>query len=272
MSKQFNVCAIFGERRSMKSAIMYAGRLAALLHAGELHIYLPGADGTQVAPSMTPGRAAELQRQRVKDLVSQWQPTPVVVHDDLDLATAHPSRLPENALVVSNELALRRRHLTVLQPFEETHVLRASGSILVPFGDGNSGIVAAAVALQLARTTHLDVVFYHTTWADESVQSEDPVDHLCQSAREHYHELQRMAIQANVGHSMAVEMVSDVVSGMLHCALNGSLSVEDPHPVNLIVAAHGVNTYSGSYLEEALNVSSTPILVVGNRNEEGGQS
>ena len=27
MSKQFNVCAIFGERRSMKSAIMYAGRL-----------------------------------------------------------------------------------------------------------------------------------------------------------------------------------------------------------------------------------------------------
>ena len=137
MSKQFSVCAVFGERRSMKAAVMYAGRLTALLNAGELHIYLPGAGKDDVEPRLTSGSAAEMQRERVKEIVSQWQPSPVVVHDEFDLATAHPALLPANALVVSNDLALKRRDLTILQPVEETHVLRASGSILVPFGDGD---------------------------------------------------------------------------------------------------------------------------------------
>jgi hypothetical protein len=262
MSRQFNVCAIFGETRSMKTAVCYAGRLAALLGGEKLHVYLPGNAAAALAPALASGNAAELQRRRVEQQVMQWQRHAVEVHVDVDLATATPAQLPPNAIIVSNGLALKRRDLMILQPFEESDVLRASGSILVPFGDGDSGTVAASVAIPLAQALALEVLFYHTTWPSAHTDSEDAVDHLCASSREHFHNLAKMAQDANVAHRMAVEMADDVVFGMLHCALNGDVDASDPRPVNLIVMAHGINTHIGSYVEKALAVSATPILVV----------
>jgi hypothetical protein len=64
-------------------------------------------------------------------------------------------------------------------------------------------------------------------------------------------------------------MADDVVFGMLHCALNGGVEAGEPKPVNLIVMAHGSNTAIGSYVEKALSVSSTPILVVATNRKPG---
>jgi hypothetical protein len=262
MSKRFNVCVVFGERRRMKSAVIYASRLASQLGADALHVYLPSPTAQTQSPIVAGGSAAEIQRARVAQTVQQWQHCPVIVHDDVDLKTARPEQLPPNSIVVSNELALVRRDLTVLHPFDEVQVLRASGSILVPFGDGDSGLIAASLAIPLAKALSLEVLFYHTTWRSETTTSEEPAAHMCVQARAHQQRLQKLAQAAAVPHRMAIEMADDVVFGMLHCALNGGVHRHaEPAPVNLIVMAHGVNTYLGSYVEKALKVSPTPILV-----------
>lgn len=262
---KFNVCVIYGESRRMRSAISYAGKLAALIGASVLHVYLPG------TVALSP-EAAEAQRLRVQANVQKWQTIPVEVHDNIDLEFAPATALPPNAIIVNNGLALKRRDLTVLQPFEETNVLRVGGTILVPFGDGDSGLISSNVAIPLAKATTLDVMFYHTTWRNESVASDSPADHMCTEAASHQTMLQELATENGVNHTFAVEMADDVVMGMLNCALNGGVSVEEPNPVNLIVMAHGVNTHLGSYVEKALNVSATPILVIGNRGKPGAQN
>jgi hypothetical protein len=270
MSKQFNVCAVFGERRSMKSAVSYAGRLASLLGLEKVHVYLPGTVTAVPAPRVVSADAAELQRQRVEKTVMEWQNHPVQVHDDVDIATASLDQLPPNSIVVSNGLALKRRDLTVLQPFDESQVLRASGSILVPFGDGDSGMIAALVAVPLAQALSLEVLFYHTTWRSEKVESDDAEDHMCVNSRAQYRHLERIAQDAGIAYRIGVEMADDVVFGMLHCALTGDVEGDaEPKPVNLIVMAHGLNTHIGSYVEKALKVSATPILVVGTERASG---
>lgn len=262
---KFNICVIYGESRRMRSAISYAGKLAGLVGAPALHVYLPGT--VALSPS-----AAEAQRQRVEHNVRSWQQLPVIVHEDIDLEKAPASSLPANSIIVNNGLALKRRDLTVLQPFEETNVLRVGGTILVPFGDGDSGLISANLAIPLAKATTLEIMFYHTTWHNSSVESDAPEDHMCRQAVDHHELLGRLATEAGVRHGIEVEMSDDVVMGMLNCALNGGVDVVEPNPVNMIVMAHGINTYIGSYVEKALSVSATPILVVGNRGKARAQS
>jgi hypothetical protein len=265
----FNICAVYGEPRSMRSTLIYAGKLAKKLGSNPLHVYLPGVASAHPAPVLTNGSARETQQVRVAERVKAWQPADVLVHDAVDLRTVRATELPANAIVVSNNLALRRRDLTILQPFEERDVLRSEGGILVPFGDGNSGPASISFAIPLAKALSREIVFYHTTWRNEKVASNNAVDHLCAAAESQHELLKRQADQAGVAHRMAVEMADDVVFGMLNCALNGDVRPDNPNPVNLIVMAHGVKTYKGSYARKALKESPTPLLVVG-RSTEGG--
>ncbi len=306
----FSVCAVFGERRRQLSALRYASDLARVLGADQLHVYLPGAAmaadkwpaiADRPAPTesrsqrrqgaeepsqperMTSGggeatkptERTRIQTQRVVCFVAELSGgVPVVVHDGIDLATCAPDQLPPNPIIVSSELAMRRSDVNILQPFEEVSVRRTqqhSGHLLVPFGDGEAGPVAATLALPLARALGLAVVFYHTTWPAAGVTSTNPVDHIYSASRAQYDRLAAMARAASVQHRMEVEMADDVVMGMLGCALNGGISPDRPSPVSLIVMSHGVNTCIGSYVEKTLNRASTPVLVVASpRTAEGG--
>jgi hypothetical protein len=259
----FSVCAVFGERRRQLSALRYASDLARVLGADQLHVYLPGAATSDHWPAVADRPAQAVQNERVVRFVAALTGgVPVVVHDGIDLATCAPDQLPPNPIIVSSELAMRRSDVKILQPFEEVTVRRTQGGLLVPFGDGEAGLVAASVALPLARALGLSVVFYHTTWPAAGVTSTNPVDHLYSASRAQYDRLAAMAQAASVQHRMEVEMADDVVMGMLGCALNGAISPDNPSPVNLVVMSHGVNTCIGSYVEKTLNRASTPVLVV----------
>jgi hypothetical protein len=239
--------------------LRYAGDLARVLGAEQLHVYLPGA-ATATAQRLA---AAAVQNERITRFVAALTGgVPVVVHDDVDLATCTPQQLPPNPLVVSSELAMRRGDINILQPFEEGSVRRTQGAVLVPFGDGQAGPVAAAVALPLARALGLAVLFYHTTWPAAGQTSVNAVDHMYSASRAQHDRLGAMARAAGVQYRMEIEMADDVVMGMLGCALNGGVSPDHPVPVSLVVMSHGVNTCIGSYVEKTLNRASTPVLVV----------
>lgn len=271
----FSVCAVFGERRRQLSALRYASDLARVLGAEQLHVYLPGAAMADKWPAVAdrpaPTERVKIQSERVVRFVAEVTGgVPVVVHDGIDLATCAPDQLPPNPIIVSSELAMRRSDVNILQPFEEVSVRRTQGGVLVPFGDGQAGPVAASVALPLARALGLSVVFYHTTWPAAGVTSTNPVDHIYSASRAQYDRLAAMAQAASVQHRMEVEMADDVVMGMLGCALNGGISPDNPSPVNLVVMSHGVNTCIGSYVEKTLNRASTPVLVVASPQTTAG--
>jgi hypothetical protein len=216
-------------------------------------------------------RLRTLQNERVSCFVAELSGgVPVVVHDCVDLATCALEQLPPNPIIVSSELAMRRSDINILQPFEETSVLRTQGGVLVPFGDGEAGPVAAAVALPLARALGFEVVFYHTTWPAAGETSNDPVDHLYSASRAQHDRLGGIARAAGVPYRMEIEMADDVVMGMLGCALNGAVSPDNPSPVSLVVMSHGVNTCIGSYVEKTLNRASTPVLVVASPSPAAG--
>jgi len=267
----FSVCVVFGERRRQKSALRYAGDLARVLGADALHVYLPGGASTAAVPSLAGNTARSVQNERVARFVTELVAMPVVVHDDVDVATCNADQLPLNSIVVSADLAMRRTDINVLQPFEEVMVDRTQGGVLVPFGDGEAGIIAAALAVPLAAGLGLEVVFYHTTWPAAGETSTIAVDHMCCSAKAQFDRLGAMARAQGVSYRMEVEMSDDVVMGMLACALNGAISPNDPRAVSLVVMSHGVNTCIGSYVEKSLNKASTPMLAVGTWRERGGE-
>jgi hypothetical protein len=260
MSELFNVCAPYREGRRGKAVLAFAGSLAARLGVDCVHVYLPVFFGA--CPELPRQSARDEQKKRVAQQAETVTGVSVIVHDDVDLATVKPGELPEGAIVVSNDLALRRTDISVLQPFEESSLARSGGGVLVPFGDGESGLVSAEVAVPLARALSLDVIFYHTTWPLAGVPSKDAHDHLAGEARSHYERLRSMAEAAGVKHEFAIEMADDVVFGMLACAYNGAVSALNARPASLVVMSHGLGTCLGSYVEKALVRASTPILVV----------
>ncbi|HEY9777474.1 MAG TPA: hypothetical protein V6C81_27170 [Planktothrix sp.] len=265
---EYNVCAQYREGRRAMKALEYAVDLAGRLDAAALHVYLPRHVGVKPPPT-TSFSAREMQLDRVAERVRSIFAGTIVVHDDVDLEQATMQQLPPVAIVVSRELAQRRTDLHIVQPFEEESVVRGGGGILVPFGDGESGIIAAAEALPLAAQLKSDVIFYHTTWRSPHVSSTNPLDHLCGDAKRHFDELTAMAQTYGVRSHMEIEMADDVVVGMLRCAANGAVASHNPKPADLIVMTHGVNTCFGSYVEKALQKSATPVLVIASARRGG---
>lgn len=169
-----------------------------------------------------------------------------------------------DSILVDQAAKHHSRDAIVLASYDETAVRgrQGSGPIFVPFGDETAGMHAAHFALPLAKMLGLQVVYYHTTWRDESTSSEDPADHMCAAARRIQTELRRMATSFGVEHGFVIECADDVVEGMLQCAVRERAA--------MIVLARGARTGIGSYVTQSLAQSPIPCLVAPRRCKEAG--
>jgi cation diffusion facilitator family transporter len=151
----------------------------------------------------------------------------------------------------------------VLMPADETTLEeRGTGPILVPFSDGETGLVAATAAIDLAlrwRKKRIlgeerpEVFFYHTTWPDPNGLSTEAIDQMCTEATRVMLAMEAAANQAGVRYKTIVETHDDVVQGVIEMAQN-------THTV-LIMMARGARIRQGSYVGRTLQQSSIPVYI-----------
>jgi len=164
-----------------------------------------------------------------------------------------------DGILIDHASAFERADLDVLYPSREKSLLaRGSGPLLVPFGDSLSALPAANIAIMLAKKLALPVVFYHTTWIDESQPSTKAEDHMCNGARQVAALLKATADVAAVQYNFVVETADDVAEGILQCSLRQS--------VRLIVMPRSAKTTIGCYVNQALAKTPVPLLAVASKS------
>jgi nucleotide-binding universal stress UspA family protein len=250
------ITCVYRRTTEGRLALVFAADLLKLLgsESGEiLNVYLdPGrADATRISSNDCP-----------IDQILAEQESRVLA--EVATLTGVPARAiaitacDADCILIDHTTAFERADLDVLYPSrEKTLLARGKGPLLVPFGDSNTALPAANIAIMLGKTLSVPVVFYHTTWVDEAVTSRAPEDHMCQGAREIAELLKQNATKAGIEFSFAIETADDVAEGILQCALRRS--------VRLIVMPRSAKTTIGCYVNQALAKTPVPLLAVASK-------
>lgn len=160
-----------------------------------------------------------------------------------------------DALVVDAELARTQRDVTALALTDtEFRMDDRTAPLVVPIGDGESGITGARVAAALAARLGAPLRFYHTTWRNPECVSEFPNDHVSGAADTVLRIARLAATAARVPHETVIETAPDVTDGMIRAAIRFHASC--------VVVARGGRTGKGSYVDQLLAESPIPVLVV----------
>ncbi len=161
-------------------------------------------------------------------------------------------------LVDGKNPILFAKSVTVVIPFEESSVLsRGAGEVMFPIGKGASGRWAVKNGLPMIKMILPDapILFWHTTWQNQRIESEDPSLHICEEVRDNISYVEGLARQLDMKFRTVVEMRRDVVEGLARCALR-------EHCV-MVVMARGLHTGSGRYGDQLIKRSCpVPIMMI----------
>jgi nucleotide-binding universal stress UspA family protein len=163
-----------------------------------------------------------------------------------------------SSLAVSNDSSIWRPiQNTVWIPGGASQIHHAhSEGILVPIGNGESGVFAARHVMPIAQMLGMPVTFWHTTWKESAVTSTNPYDHMTDAARSALAACAGMAQQHGVASQVVVETADDVVEGITRFALRNRMMT--------IAMARGQKTGRGKYGERlAARPSPVPLLLFG---------
>lgn len=166
--------------------------------------------------------------------------------------------IPSGAICVSNHLWKIRQDVSVLAPFDERVVSRKKvGEIMIPFGSRNSALVAAPVAVALAKIFGVGIFCYHTARKIEGMLPVCPSCHMHKESRKNLGAIFGIATEADVPKRFIAECTDSIVKGISMTALRENVS--------LIVMARNKNTGMGFHADQLIvRESLTPVLVVGN--------
>lgn len=167
------------------------------------------------------------------------------------------------SLAVDNFPDHKRSDISWVVPMDERGLTtRSKGPILVPFGNGISAMRGFNLAAQLALASNssdaaaekMSVLFYHTTWKNPSVKSEEPAQHMCPQAVAIRTLLEKAATDAGVPFTTVIETADDVADGILHTALK--------HQARLIIMPQSKMVEVGDYCFRVIAKSPVPIIAL----------
>src|SRR3990167_8442671 len=151
---------------------------------------------------------------------------------------------------------------------KDVHVLLSMGThelklgedrcVLIPFGNGDSGLRAALIGIQMAKQLNLSVVFYHTTWRKPEVvglASEDGWNHICDKALANTESLRELATSVGVESRFFIEIAAPTVKG-------GIIGAALRKRATMIVMARGSEIRTGSYVDQVAGCSPVPLFIV----------
>ena len=153
-------------------------------------------------------------------------------------------------------------HVPRLSPAGETALFRTTkGALFIPLGDGPSGLTGARYGVAMAKRLKSNVIFWHTTWRNPDVDSQDPRAHICDTAEKIILQAEQIAREACVESKVHIECAPNLVEGLVTTALESGAS--------LIVMADGGHKVFGSYTERVRERNCPiPMLVVPNMHTE----
>jgi nucleotide-binding universal stress UspA family protein len=167
----------------------------------------------------------------------------------------HPS--PGFILVTENPTQDQLQRFNVLHPHDEVRFdPNKRGRILVPLGDGPSGLRATRHAIQIAQATGAHIAFWHTTLKRQGVADDrPPKEHMCDGAIEILEQAQQLCLDAGVP-------CEEIVAMNPHRIPDGIADAALKHNCHLVVMAHGADTDIGSHTEMILECCPVPTLLV----------
>lgn len=166
------------------------------------------------------------------------------------------------ALAVDNFPNPKRSDISWVVPMDERGLnTRGKGPILVPFGNGISAMRGYNLAAQLVLAANAEggegqasVLFYHTTWKNPSVKSEEAAQHMCPQAVAIRNLLEKAATDAGVPFTTVIQTADDVADGILHTALM--------HQARLIIMPQSRMVEVGDYCFRVIAKSPVPIIAL----------
>lgn len=173
--------------------------------------------------------------------------------------------VPADGLVVGGSesdalAAALPRAARLLLPPGDSKVMGAANRfrLLLPFGNGPSGLRAADAAIAFARALAHPVApefrLYHTTWRDPALASDDPSAHMAEKTRDVLDQLTDRLKAAGFGFETTLETAETVVGGIARAAL--------AQDADLVVMARGTRTSRGSYVSQLHERRCVPLLAV----------
>lgn len=168
-------------------------------------------------------------------------------------------------LLVGDAGGLEHNGLSHLYCYDESVLRQASAAksppeLLIPFGDSFATLEPALRAIDLAKALDAEICFYHTTWREPGRGTDNPLEHMCGAARDVLAMALHRCVAARVMAYSLIECADDIAQGVVRAALRrGSC---------LIVACYGRRTFRGSYVDQVVQRSTVPVLVMA--RQEGG--
>lgn len=257
-----SVCVVYAETRAGKTALSMAVDAARLFGgAVPLKVIVPSEVAAPESISEQKARVHAVvagiagEQAFEIEIVEGSEP---FVSDEKALLIAHRAKDCVGPSFYAN------RNDTLLPVSETALEARRSGPILIPFSDGETGLVAARTGIQLALAwreqrvlaeQEPELIFYHTTWPDDGGISPDAEDQICEEAIRVMLAIEQAARDAGVRYRTIVETHDDVVQGVIEMA-------QDTGSV-LILMARGSHIRQGSYVERTVEQSPVPVYVAG---------
>jgi len=154
-----------------------------------------------------------------------------------------------------------RDDVTTLIPFDESGLLirGLEKKVLIPLSGDESGLYAAREVMPLLVRLGFGVVFWHSTWRDLRVPSSEPRDHMLASAKVTEVQAEDIAREYDVRCESLVEAAETIEGGLVLAACL--------HRCPLIVMARGRSTVVGSYVDDVLEGSHIPVMIMGREGE-----
>ena len=150
-------------------------------------------------------------------------------------------------------------NLLAILPFSAHQIVPGSDrSLLIPFGNRDTALVAGHRAIPLAKMLGLRVVLYHTTYRRSDVSSDSPWHHMDSEAIAVQRQLVSWCESCGVSSEFHHEFADEVVAGILRAAVL--------HNASLIAVARGEHVKNG--YTDRLCEQGFPLLLVGRHVEE----
>jgi nucleotide-binding universal stress UspA family protein len=250
---KFCIGVVYRHTPDGRTALSFSSSLLKPLGVEQLQVFVDGGSRERTALAASAG-LKDSARLAADNLVAYVKQTTGLSAAQIELRSlADQVELPAEAVVVDGGGGVGDGSLLV--PFDEPAFgWRGEGPLVIPFGTDESALRAASVGIPLAKLLNREVVFYHTTWTNPSVEGSDPGLHVCSAASRTEQLLTAAATAAGVKYRVVIETALDVVLGTLRCAVR--------ERANLLVMAREPKIIHGSYVDRALLQSTVPMLVV----------
>lgn len=264
------VIVAYEETESGRSAVRYAASLGRAL---EVPTFVKVQSGTVQQHNLLPAREQDLcaalnaERNRVERRVMRLADV-LISTEGLVMVQSTSRPLAAHAfsttqIVVSAGLARERCVASIIDPkFDPVVGAWEKGPIVVPFGVSESGKVAARAAIPIAKQLRRPVLFYHTSWRNGDVSSDDPHDHLSVMQRACGDFLGSLAQDSGVASEIVYALADAVHGGIIDAAMRAGAT--------MIVMVRSPMVGKGSYVDQVLDASPLPVCVV--RSQPAGET